>query len=664
MSSQEINQLLMIAENSFRNNNYEFAESVLHQALQINPKNSKAYELLAIINEQKGNPDLVYKFLIRASQEEDCSAAVLYELGTIHLESGRPGHARTCFISSLEKSSNFFEALHDLGTAQAQLGNLDEALISYTKALAIQKDFPQLFFNLGRLYDELKRPDLALENYNEAIRLQPNFADAWCNKGTTLCDIKKFDEALVCFENSLSLDPNISFVLGDIAHIKMRFCEWTEIEKLKIKIQGNINSGNKVISPFPLLSLIDNPSKHKKCAEIYTQSKFPLNPSLGEIPKRLRQEKIRIGYFSSDFRNHAVSFLTAELFELHDKNMFEIFAFSFGADDKSPIRLRLQEAFTQFIDVSYLSDMEVAHLSREMSIDIAVDLGGYTASCRTGIFAYRAAPIQVSYIGYLGTMGSEYIDYLVADKTVIPPDSKQYYTEKIAYLPNYQVNDSRRKIADRVFTRVELGLPEGGFIFTCFNNNYKILPDTFDSWMKILKSTKESVLFLYAENEWAQSNLIKEAEARGVNRQRLVFGKRLDPDEYLARYQVCDLFLDTAPYNAGTTASDALWAGLPVLTLTGKSFASRVAASLLNNIELPELITTTKAAYEALAIELATNPQKLAGIKKRLAENRLKTPLFNSLLFSKHIEAAYLKIMEFYWADLPPADFQINPICE
>ena len=659
MSLQDINQLLVIAENSFRNSNYEFAESILHEVIKVNAKNHRAYELLAYINGKKGNPELAYKFLMRASQEEDCSAAALYELAAIHLESGRAEQAKTSLIRSLEKAGNFFEALHDLGMAEAQLGNLNEALICFTKALDIRKDIPQLFFNLGRLYDEQKNPDLALENYNEAIRLQPNFANAWCNKGTTLCDIKKFDEALICFENALLLDPSINFILGDIAHIKMRRCEWAGIEKFKITIEENINSGKKVTPPFPLISLIDNLSLHKKCAEIYTKSKFPFNPSLGEIVKRSRKAKIRIGYFSSDFRNHAVSYLTAELFELHDKNTFEIIAFSFGADDKSAMRLRLQGAFNQFIDVSHLSDKEVAQLSREMSIDIAVDLGGYTANCRTGIFAYRAAPIQVSYIGYLGTMGSEYIDYLVADKTIIPPDSVQYYTEKIAYLPCYQANDSRRKIADKVFTRKELDLPEDHFVFTCFNSNYKILPETFDSWMHILKSTKQSVLFLYAENEFAKSNLIKEAEVRGVGGERLIFGKHLDPDQYLARYQACDLFLDTAPYNAGTTASDALWAGLPVLTLIGKSFPSRVAASLLHNIELPELITTTKLAYEALAIELTTNSQKLTSIKKKLAENRQKTQLFNSSLFSAHIEAAYLKMMEFYWGDLPPDDFQI-----
>lgn len=657
---QDTNQLLAIAENSFRNNNHEFAESILQEVLNINARNPKAFELLAYINVKKGNPEFAYKFLIEASEEEDCSAEAFYWLGTIHLESGRLDQAKSCFVSSLKKASDFFEALHDLGMVHAQLGDLNEALICFSKALDIRKDIPQLFFNLGRLYDELKRPDRAIENYNEAIRLQPNFADAWCNKGTTLCDIKKFDEALTCFENAYLLDPNINFLLGDMAHIKMKRCEWAGIEKFRILMQENVNFGKKVIAPFALISLVDNLSLHKKCAEIYTKSKYPFNPSLGEIAKRSQKEKIRIGYFSSDFRNHAVSFLTAELFELHDKNKFEIFAFSFGADDKSTIRLRLQAAFNQFIDVSYLSDKEIARLSREMNIDIAVDLGGYTANCRTGIFAYRAAPIQVSYIGYLGTMGSEYIDYLIADKTIIPPDSMKFYTEKIAYLPSYQANDSHRKLAVKEFTREELGIPEDHFVFTCFNSNYKILPETFESWMHILKSSKQSVLFLYAESEWAQSNLIKEAEVRGVSRHRLIFGKHLEPDQYLARFRACDLFLDTSPYNAGTTASDALWTGLPVLTLIGESFPSRVAASLLYNIGLPELITTSKLAYEALAIELATNPQKLRSIKKKLAENRLKTPLFNSPLFRAHIEAAYLKMMEFYWDHLPPVDFQIN----
>jgi predicted O-linked N-acetylglucosamine transferase (SPINDLY family) len=298
--------------------------------------------------------------------------------------------------------------------------------------------------------------------------------------------------------------------------------------------------------------------------------------------------------------------------------------------------------------------LEIAELARNLKIDIAVDLGGFTSNSRTGIFSYRAAPIQLSYIGYLGTMGAEYYDYLLADKTIVSTESQKFYSEKIAYLPSYQVNDRKRIISDRQFTRVELGLPENGFIFCCFNNNYKILPAMFDSWMRILNAVEGSVLFLYAENEWSKANLIQEASLRGIDSARLIFGAHIPTEEYLARYRVCDLFLDTFPYNAGTTASDALWVGLPVLTLMGQSFASRMAASLLNAIGLPELITNTQAEYETLAIELAMNHQKLRDIKLKLANNRLTTPLFDTPLFTKNLEAAYIKMMERYWADLGP----------
>ena len=305
------------------------------------------------------------------------------------------------------------------------------------------------------------------------------------------------------------------------------------------------------------------------------------------------------------------------------------------------------------------SDVEIAQLSRKLGIDIAVDLGGHTADARTGIFACRAAPIQLSYIGYLGTMGASYFDYLLADKTIIPVDYQKYYSEKIAYLPCYQANDTLRKKSDKVFSRKELGLPETGFIFSCFNNNYKILPSTFESWMNILKAVEGSILFLYAENEWAENNLLKEAELRGVNRERLIFGKNLPRDQYLARYQTCDLFLDTSPYNAGTTASDALSVGLPVLTLIGESFAGRVAASLLTAIGLPELITTTRAEYEALAIELANNPQKLSIIKNSLLENQTSTLLFNTPLFVKNLERVYEKMYEKYETNSPPEHIYI-----
>jgi len=377
---------------------------------------------------------------------------------------------------------------------------------------------------------------------------------------------------------------------------------------------------------------------------------------LNPIVKRPASQKIRIGYFSADFRNHAVSLLTAELYELHDKNKFEIIAFSFGVDDKSPIRSRLQQAFNQFIDVSNMSDLKIALLARKLEIDIAVDLGGHTQDSRTGIFSYRAAPIQVNYLGYPGTMGTEYMDYIVADKTIIPKTFQDFYREKVVYLPDtYMVDDSKRMASSRVFTRNECGLPENIFVFCCFNNDYKFNPKILNAWSKILLEVEKSVLWISENNQGFKVNLTTEFERRGVESSRIIFAQRVElMADHLARYALADIFLDTHPYNAHTTAVDSLKSGIPVLTLVGRSFASRVAASLLDAIGLPELITNTQEEYEALAIELATNPQKLVEIKLKLVNNRMTTPLFDTPLFTKNLEAAYIKMMDRYHKNLEP----------
>jgi predicted O-linked N-acetylglucosamine transferase (SPINDLY family) len=351
----------------------------------------------------------------------------------------------------------------------------------------------------------------------------------------------------------------------------------------------------------------------------------------------------------------------AELFELHDKSKLELFGFSFGPVANDEMRQRLEKSFDQFFEVGKKSDAEIAKLSRALNIDIAVDLKGFTQDLRVGIFAHRAAPIQVNYLGYPGTMGADFIDYIIADRTLIPPELQPCYSEKVVYLPNsYQANDRKRSISDRKFTRQELGLPENGFVFCCFNNNHKILPATFASWMRILKAVEGSALWLLQDNSWAAENLKKEAEKLGILTDRLVFAERLTLPDHLARHCQADLFLDTFPYNAHTTTSDALWAELPVITLMGVSFASRVAASLLNAIGLPELITNSQEQYETLAIELARNSQKLEDIKLRLARNRLAAPLFDTPLFAKNIEAAYIQMSERYRSDLLPEHIKIT----
>jgi predicted O-linked N-acetylglucosamine transferase (SPINDLY family) len=460
----------------------------------------------------------------------------------------------------------------------------------------------------------------------------------------------------------VELDPEYSYLQYEILHLQMLICDWMNWESHIRDLRKKIQLGLETSSPFAILSKLESISLQLRAAQTYAQINHPSNPVLGAISPHPASAKIRLGYFSANFHNHPVAFLMAGLFESHDRNKFETIAFSFGPDANSAadtMRPRLKAAFDQFIDVRGMGDLDVAQLARKMGIDIAVDLMGFTEDGRHGIFAARAAPVQVNYLGYPGTMGSEYMDYLIADKQLIPESARHGYTEKIAYLPCFQANDRKRKISDRLFTREELGLPQSGFVFCCFNNNYKITPNTFDGWMRILERVDGSVLWLNADSGAADDNLRREAAARGVDAARLIFAKRLSVPDYLARYRIADLFLDTLPYNAGTTASDALWAGLPVLTCTGEAFASRMAASLLSAVDLPELITSTQAVFEAVAVELASHPARLDDIKRKLQHNRLITPLFDTQLFTKHIEATFFKMHQLSQDGILPQHLEI-----
>ena len=565
------------------------------------------------------------------------------------------------YNKAIRIKSDFAEAYLNLGTALQVLRRFDEALKCFEKSINIKPDYAEAYSNHGNILQELGLLDGALESFDKAIDIKSDYAEAYSNRGNVLQELRLLDEALGSYNKAISIKPDFPYLLGNLQHLKMNICDWTNFNTYTELISEKVTYGKVSCDPLSLLALIDKPSHHKLCSEIHTKNLYPHNSILGDIPKRMRKSKIRIGYFSADFRNHAVSFLTAELFETHNKDKFELIAFSSGSETNDEMRKRITASFDQFINVQSMSDKEVAQLSRELGIDIAIDLGGFTKENRTGIFAYRSAPIQLSYIGFLGTMGAGYFDYLIADEIIVPIGSEKYYSEKIIRLPSYQVNDRKRTISTMAHTKKDLGLPEIGFVFCCFNNNFKILPITFDGWMRILKSVDGSVLFLYAENPLVEQNLKKEAIARGVESHRIIFAGRIAREEYLARYQSCGLFLDTTPYNAGTTASDALWAGLPVLTMRGESFASRVASSILNAIHLPELITSSQLEYEALAIELATNPQKMLSIKDKLSKNRLTTPLFDSSNFTRHLEDAYMQIMGRYWDNLLPDHIYIEP---
>ena len=662
MNLKENDQLLALAEHYFQNNNYESATVILKKVIESDLNNSKANELLAYIESNQGNKEVAHLLLQKACREEQASASAMYYLGDSFLEKGQFEEAKRYLSKSLNKAGDFFEGLHDLGTACASLGEKDTALFWYQKALKLKNDSYELFYNIGKIFDELKIHEKAIDAYDSAIRLKPDFAEAWFNKGCALNDLKRHTEAIDTFVQLIKIQPQTvnDWDYGGMLSAISRACRWADVERHKDALIKIINL-NKGINPFAFLALNDDVLLHKKAAINFTQTKFSPKNHLNPIPKRAKSDKVRIGYFSADLHNHATTYLIAEMLELHNKDQFEIYAFSYGPDVYDEMRQRCMNAVDHFHDVRNLSDHAVAQLARNLQIDIAVDLKGFTQDGRMGIFAFRAAPIQVSYLGYPGTTGAEYIDYMVADPILIPESRQSFYTEKIAYLPNsYQVNDSKRAISNKVFSKAELGLSESSFIFSCFNSNYKITPTTFDIWCNILRKVDTSVLWLFEDNPQAKENLIKEASLRGIDGKRLIFASHLKNSEHLARLRIADLFLDTFPYTAHTTASDALWAGLPILTMVGDSFASRVSASLLTAIGLPDLITYTPAEYESLAIDLATNPEKLYQLRAQLEDNRLSKPLFDSRLFTRHIESAYAKMYQRYQDDLIPAHIYVK----
>ena len=562
-------------------------------------------------------------------------------------------------VLGLEESNA--EAYLNLGLIEVRLKNYEGAIINFDAAIKISESYPEAWSNKGNTLNELKRYEEAIAAYDKAISLNPNYPEAWSNKGNTLNELKHYEEAIASYEKAISLRSTKNHFLGNLLHTRMVIAAWGQSDVNSQSIARDIKLGKNISQPFPLLSIIDDPELHLAAAKIFINEKFPGKHTLPNIQKKLHQ-KIRIGYFSADFRAHPVSFLTAEMLELHDRRHFETFAFSLQpANPGDPMRSRLSKAFNHFIDVDQKSDLEITRLARDLEIDIAVDLGGHTQHARTGIFSYRAAPIQVNYLGYPGTLGAPYFDYIIADKTLIPEHSKSSYLEKVAYLPNsYMVDDSARQPSTTVITKADVGLPEDRFIFCCFNNSYKFNGETLKSWAVILLNTPKSVLWISENNSSFRQNLLKEFSKLAIAPERIIFAKRINSmADHLARYQLADLFLDTLPFNAHTTAMDALKAGLPILTLIGQAFAGRVAASLLEAIELPELITKRVGDYETLAIDLANNPSKLAIIKKKLAANRLTTSLFNTPVFTKHLEELYSQMYQRHQKDLMPEHLYI-----
>ena len=563
------------------------------------------------------------------------------------------------FDKAIRLKASHAEAFHARGQTLAELKQFQAAIDHYAKAVYIRADYAEAYNSRGLALKELQRYDAALVAYATAIGLKSDFAEAYNNRANLLAEMKRYAAAIEDYDRLIALNSRTGGLYGARLHAKMQICDWRTHDEDVATLLGKVAQGKRAAAPFTMLTFADVPDLQRKAAEVWTAAAHSREPVLGPIMRRPRGAKIRIGYFSMDFRAHPVAQLVVGLIEAHDRERFELYGFSYGPDTQDPMRRRLEAAFVNFPDVRNIADRDIAILARQAEIDIAVDLTGYTGDARTGIFAHQAAPIQVNYLGYPGTMGADYYDYMIADHTVISSDSRHQYTENVVYLPRcYQPNDSSRVVDDRIFSREELGLPQGGFVFCCFNNNFKITPDVFDIWMRILKRVEGSVLWLLEDNAAASANLRSEAERRGVAGERLVFAGRVSQSEHLARHRAANLFLDTLPYNAHTTASDALWAGLPVLTCQGQAFAARVAASILGALDLPELVTATPEDYEARAVALATEPGMLSEIKRRLEGNRASAPLFNARLYAGHIENAFTQMFERYHAEQPSADIE------
>ena len=613
--------------------------------------------------------------------------------GALH-SLGRFEDAIADFDRAVALQPNFATAHHNRGLSLRQLGRLQEAVASHDRALTLQPNHAEAWNDRGQALKTLRRFTEAVASLRQAITLNPKHVKARYNLGATFWDMGRIDDAAASFGEALAIDPDCvvalhargnmlwttrqlyepasqdlqkalrlepdhAYTRGDLMHVKMYGADWRDFAEEVTKIDEGVRQGKRIINAFTYLTISESVADLQICAEAFAEGNYPAVARLPVKPGR-PPGKIRIGYMCGEFRDHATMRLMAGLFELHDKDRFEIVAFDTGHNDQSPLRRRVEAAFTRFVDISALNTLDAAKRVRNEGIDILVTLNGYCGEGRMDVFAQRPAPVQVNFLAFPGTLGAPYMDYVIADRIVVPEDEQKFYTEKVAYLPDsYQVNDGARGMPEKTTTRVAHNLPEDAFVFCHFNHSFKLTPSTFARWMRILRQVDGSVLWLLQSNSAFADNLRREAEQHGVAAERLIFAPVMNYQDHLARLPLGDLFLDSLPYTAHTTASDALWMGLPVLTCRGTTFAGRVAASLLSAVGLPELVTEDAAAYEVLALDLARNPTALAALRQRLAQNRTQAALFDTARYTRHLEAAYTTMLETWENGAAPHSFSV-----
>ena len=629
----------------------ERGEGLLRQ----HPGAAFLHNILGVAHAGLGRWDKALDYHTAALRIRPGVAETLVNLGKVLIQLKRPDEALDCFTRAVRIRPNYADARYSLGLALRAQGRLEDAIACFAKTLEIKPDFGEASDNLGTALRDLGRLDDAIACLNRSLKIRPSSAITHVEMGITLAKAGRYPESNAAFAAALAIQPLLADTRAQKLYQDAVMCDWDALAAERSVID-TLGIEGTAVRPFVLLPLEDNLARHQVRAERFVRERYRMETLPPIAPPREKPARIKIGYFSAAFHNHPLMYVMAKLFEGHDRARFEVHAYSYGPEAHDEMRIRAQHGVEIFHDVRAHKGSEIAELACRDGIDIAIDLMGFTENGRTEIFAHRAAPIQINYLGYPGTMGAPFIDYIIADRILIPEKSARFYSEKVIALPrSYMPSDDAREISSRTMTRTEMGLPERGFVFCCFNKAYKIGPEEFAIWMRLLKQVEGSVLWLSETNEYAAGNLRKEAKLNGVAPDRIVFTRRVSMSEHLARHRLADLFLDTFHYNAHSTASDALWAGLPLVTKIGEDFAARVGASVLTALGLPQLITDSSEAYERLALELATDSDKLAQLKQKLLSQRNSAPFFQTETFVRQLEDAYDQVFRRYFNGEPPA---------
>jgi predicted O-linked N-acetylglucosamine transferase (SPINDLY family) len=673
LDTLELDQAIKLARKKLKARANDEAEQIYRDILKKYPYNKKAKEGLAAILRgtrgkatkrkeppqnvleplmklyEEGRMQQVLEVASRLTQDYPHSSTLFNICGIANAALKNYDAALESYDQAIAIQPGGAELYNNMGIVLRKKGELKSSIEVFKKALKIKPDNVEAYYNMGNAYKDLGKPKEAIKSYKQVLKIKPDYYEAIYNMGNALKNMGELDEAINRYTQVLKIKPDYADVESNLLHQKQVICEWSD-SSYSPRVCNHLGITTDAVSPFRMIVLDDDPIKQLQRSQKFASEMCNVQP----IPILAREtkplQKIRVGYFSADYREHPIAFLMAKIFESHNRELFEIYGYSLNNTFKSDIRSRLENGFDNFREIQNLSDAEVVALARQDRIDIAIDLTGYTEGCRPNIFALRAAPIQINFLGYPGTMGADFVDYIIVDKNLMPIESQEFYSEKPIYMPHqFIAQDDSLPIPNEIPPRSELGLPEEGFVFCAFHNTYKITPSVFDIWMRLLRNIPGSVLWFNTCNRWAKTNLSNEAKTRGIDSNRLIFKKeRVPREEYHAQFGQADLFLDTFNYSAGSTAIDALWGGIPVLTKLGKSFSTRMAGSFLYSIGLPELVTTTEKEYEEVAIELARDPVRIKSIRAQLAASRMTSPLFNAELFTRHLEDGYKQVYQTY----------------